>query len=137
MLLLVVVIGACASRAPTSRAGVGSGFSPGRAPPRGVQQRGKASFYAKRFHGRKTASGERFDMYAMTCAHRTLPFGTRVRVARVDDGRSIVVRVNDRGPYSRGRIIDLSYAGAQALGMVREGVIPVILTVLDCKGKRC
>lgn len=76
-------------------------------------------------------------MWAMTCAHRTLPFGTRVKVARVDDGRSVVVRVNDRGPYGKGRIVDLSYAGAQALGMVREGVIPVVLTVIDCKGPRC
>ncbi len=104
---------------------------------KGATQRGKASYYAQKFHGRRTASGERFDMHAMTAAHRTLPFGTRVRVTNVRNGRSVVVRINDRGPFgNRGRIIDVSLAAARKLGMLRDGVVPVLLEVLSTPGRR-
>ena len=84
-----------------------------------------ASWYGPGFHGRKTASGERFNTGALTAAHKTLPFGTRVRVVNVHTGRSVVVRINDRGPFIRGRVIDLSKAAARAIGM--DGVARVKL----------
>jgi rare lipoprotein A len=91
---------------------------------------GMASYYAKKFHGRKTASGERFNMRKFTAAHRTLPFGTRVRVTNLSNGKSVVVRVNDRGPFKRGRIIDVSYAAAKAIGMVRAGTARVRIEIV-------
>ena len=91
---------------------------------------GLASFYAKKFAGRRTASGEVFDPQAMTMAHPSWPFGTAVRVTHVHSGRSVVVRVNDRGPHVRQRIADLSPAAAKALGMMREGISRVRLVVL-------
>ncbi len=93
-------------------------------------QEGLASWYGKKFHGRTTASGERYDMHALTAAHRTLPFGTRVRVTNLANGRRVVVRINDRGPFIRGRIIDLSYAAARQVGMVQAGVARVRVEVL-------
>lgn len=86
---------------------------------------GLASWYGERFHGRRTASGEPFDMSDLTAAHKTLPFGTRVRVRNVNNGREVVVRINDRGPFSAKRVIDLSHAAASALGMLRSGVVNV------------
>jgi rare lipoprotein A len=91
---------------------------------------GRASWYGKEQQGGPTASGERFDMYALTAAHRTLRMGTRVRVTNLRNGRSVVVRINDRGPYGRGRVIDVSFAAARALGMIDDGVVPVRLEVL-------
>ncbi|MBU0928652.1 MAG: septal ring lytic transglycosylase RlpA family protein, partial [Spirochaetes bacterium] len=82
---------------------------------------GIASWYGEPFHGRKTASGEVFDMRAMSAAHKSLPFGTLVLVTAVDDGRSVVVRINDRGPFVAGRIIDLSKAAAALIGLDRSG----------------
>jgi rare lipoprotein A len=104
-----------------------------RAEPRTTGQvlRGKASFYAKRFHGRKTASGERFDVHGMTAAHRSLPFGTRVKVTNLKNGRTVVVRINDRGPYGRGRVIDLSPAAARQIDMIQAGVVPVTVEILS------
>jgi rare lipoprotein A len=96
---------------------------------RGFVQRGTASFYGPGFHGRRTASGETFDMNAMTCAHRTLPFGTVMDVENLDNGRSVTVRVNDRGPYVSGRIVDLSRAAAEQLGMISTGTAEVLLRV--------
>jgi len=93
-------------------------------------QKGEASYYAEAFHGRKTASGELFDMHALTAAHRKLAFGTRVRVTNRNNGRQVVVRINDRGPYSGGRLIDVSYAAARKLDMVGAGVAPVKVEVL-------
>src|SRR5262245_55773369 len=84
-------------------------------------QQGLASYYADRYHGRKTASSEVFDVNAMTAAHRTLPFGTRVRVTNVNNGRSVVVRINDRGPFVAGRVIDLSPAAARRIDMIDDG----------------
>jgi rare lipoprotein A len=89
--------------------------------------RGKASWYGARFHGKRTASGERFDMNELTAAHRTLPFGTRVRVRHMGNGREVVVRINDRGPHVGGRIIDLSQAAAAALDLLQAGEAPVVL----------
>ena len=88
-------------------------------------QRGHASWYGPGFHGRLTANGERFNTRALTAAHRTLPFGTRVRVVNQKTGRSVVVRINDRGPFIRGRIIDLAHNAAQKIGM--SGVAAVRL----------
>jgi rare lipoprotein A len=88
---------------------------------------GKASWYGGKHHGGPTASGERFNKNAMTAAHRTFPMGTRVRVTNLRNGRSVVVRINDRGPYSKGRVIDLSEAAAQKLDMIEAGVVPVRL----------
>ena len=98
---------------------------------RGVQY-GKASFYGygDEFHGRKTASGEIFDRNALTAAHPTLPFGTLCRVTNLSNGRSVVLRINDRGPFKAGRIIDLSYAAAKEIGAIRAGVVDVKVEVL-------
>jgi rare lipoprotein A len=86
---------------------------------------GVASYYGKEFHGRKTASGERYDMHALTAAHRTLPFGTIVRVTSAASGKSVQVRINDRGPFIADRIIDLSYAAAKAIGMLSVGQVRI------------
>ncbi|WP_299395581.1 septal ring lytic transglycosylase RlpA family protein [Pelagibius sp.] len=91
---------------------------------------GLASWYGKRFHGRLTASGSRFDMNAMTAAHRSLPFGTRVRVTNESNRRSIVVTINDRGPFIKPRIIDLSFAAAKALDFIDDGLTRVRVEVL-------
>jgi rare lipoprotein A len=91
-----------------------------------VLARGKASWYGPRFHGRRTASGERFDQNELTAAHPTLPFGTLVRVRNIANGREVVVRINDRLP-SRRRIIDLSKAAAVSLGFLNAGLAPVVL----------
>jgi rare lipoprotein A len=89
--------------------------------------RGRASWYGAKFHGRRTSSGERFDMNGLTAAHGTLRFGTRVRVRNIANGREVVVRINDRGPRARDRIIDLSKAAAAALGFLQTGEAPVVL----------
>jgi rare lipoprotein A len=91
---------------------------------------GLASYYGHGFHGRRTASGQRFDQRAMTAAHRTLRFGTKVRVIHAGNGRSVVVTINDRGPFIRGRVIDLSRAAAHRLGMLGAGIAPVHLEVV-------
>ena len=94
-------------------------------------QKGMASWYGPGFHGRRTASGERFNSYEMTAAHRYLPFGTRLRVVNESNGRSVVVRVNDRGPFTHRRIIDLAKGPAQALGLTSTGTGYVSLHRLD------
>lgn len=96
----------------------------------GWEQTGEASWYGVPYHGRRTASGEVYDMHKLTAAHPTLPMGTRVIVTHRGTGRSVEVRINDRGPFKRGRIVDLSYAAAQRLGVVGPGVIPVRLVVV-------
>ena len=97
---------------------------------RGFRERGLASWYGLKFHGQRTSSGEPYDMYAMTAAHRTLPLPTWVRVTNRENGRSVVVKVNDRGPFHPGRIIDLSYAAAAKLGMLARGTAAVEIVVL-------
>lgn len=96
----------------------------------GSIQTGLASWYGPDFHGKSTSSREVYNMYDMTAAHRTLVFGTRVMVTNIKNGKSVIVRINDRGPFIKGRIIDLSYAAAQMLDMVGEGVIQVKIEVL-------
>lgn len=92
---------------------------------------GHASYYGRRFHGRLTASGERFDMRAMTAAHKTLPFGSLVRVTNTRNGRTVIVRINDRGPFIKGRVIDLSRGAAERIGLVRTGVGVVRVELLE------
>ena len=92
-------------------------------------EEGMASWYGARFHARRTASGERFDMNDFTAAHRTLPFGTRVCVRSLVTGRAVQVRINDRGPHSQNRILDLSRAAAQSLGLLGLGIKPVAITL--------
>ncbi|MFM7354049.1 MAG: septal ring lytic transglycosylase RlpA family protein, partial [Microcystis aeruginosa] len=94
------------------------------------RKRGMASWYGPGFHGRRTASGETFNSGGLTAAHRYLPFGTRVRVTNLRNGRSVVVRINDRGPFSGGRVIDLSRGAAAIIGVFQSGVAPVVLEVL-------
>ena len=94
------------------------------------RQVGLASYYASKFHGRRTASGERYDQTRMTAAHPTLPFDTLVEVVHLQNGRRVQVRINDRGPFIKGRIIDLSYAAAKKLGMLRSGVAKVRIRVV-------
>lgn len=106
LLAALVAAGACAAGARDAR-------------------RGMASWYGDKYHGRKTASGEVFDMRALTAAHRTLPFGTRVRVTDVSSGRTVVVRINDRFPGTKGRIIDLSKAAFARIAPLERGVITV------------
>lgn len=93
--------------------------------PDGGVERGIASWYGPGFHGRQTASGERYDMHALTAAHPTLPFGTVAEVTNLDNGRTVRVRINDRGPFLKNRVIDLSFAAAEAIGMVGPGVARV------------
>lgn len=116
--LIALTIGCVSSRAP-------------REVRRGFQERGLASWYGPGFDGRPAASGETFDMYALTAAHRWLPFDTVVEVRNRDNGRRVTVRINDRGPFVRGRIIDLSYSAARQLGMIGVGVAPVELRVVS------
>lgn len=94
-------------------------------------EKGEASYYANSLHGNKTASGEPYDKNGMTAAHRTLPFGTRVKVTVVETGQSVELVINDRGPHVKGRIIDVSGAAASKLGLVKLGHAPVTVEVLD------
>ena len=110
---------------------------PDDAPPARVFERGGASWYGMQFHQRKTASGERFDMGALTAAHRTLPFGSQVCVRSLVNGLEVLVRINDRGPFAAGRVIDLSRAAAEALGMVGLGIKQVSLTLVEDGTARC
>ena len=98
-------------------------------------QRGKASYYSKRWTGRHVSSGERLHHDSMTCAHRTYPFGTLLRVTNLRNGLQVVVRVNDRGPFGRGRIVDLSWGAAKKLNMLGAGVVPCTVERLDSIAK--
>jgi rare lipoprotein A len=89
-----------------------------------------ASYYGDDFHGRKTASGEVFDQWKLTCAHRDLPFGTRLKVTNLQNKKSVLVRVNDRGPWVSGRLIDLSYAAAKKIDMIQRGVVKVKIEIV-------
>ncbi|WP_372867248.1 septal ring lytic transglycosylase RlpA family protein [Pseudomonas sp.] len=102
----------------------------GKIDPHGYRAEGQASYYGARHHGKKTASGERFDQHALTAAHRSLPFGSKVLVTNLRNDKSVVVRINDRGPYAKKRIIDLSQKAAEQLDMLRAGVVPVRLQQL-------
>lgn len=125
--LALAVLAGCAS--PRGRRGV----EPRREPPRverGYTEKGIASWYGPGFHGRQTANGETYDMWAMTAAHKTLPFDAMVEVHNLDNGMRTTVRINDRGPFIRGRIIDLSRAAAEAIEMVGPGVARVKIRVV-------
>lgn len=128
-LLLLATLSACGG--PPERPPAEPTGPPGMTrPTENVYQRGMATFYGDE-QGNKTASGERFNKRAFTAAHRTLPFGTRVRVTNLRNGRSVEVRINDRGPFGkRKRIIDVSEAAARQLGMIDAGVVPVTIEVL-------
>jgi rare lipoprotein A len=102
---------------------------------KGFVEKGLASWYGKKFHGRKTSNGETYDMYAMTAAHKTLPMNVHLKVTNLDNGRSTVVRVNDRGPFVRSRIIDLSYSAANELGVVGPGTANVRIEALGYQDK--
>ena len=130
----LLVLGACARPPPPGTYRVrGKTYRP-LPSAHGYAEVGTASWYGPGFHGRRTASGEVYDMYAPTAAHRTLPLGTRVRVTRLDNGRSVVARINDRGPFVDGRIIDLSYALAERLDMVERGTARVRVEALAGPG---
>ena len=98
-------------------------------------ERGDASWYGKKYQGKPTASGESFDMYAYTGAHRTLPFGTIVNVTNLKNNKSVKVRINDRGPTKKSRIVDLSYQSAKDIGLVTDGIVPVTVEVLSASTK--
>lgn len=125
-LSLALLISGCAERAPTPTAPDAATSSQSR-----FSQQGKASFYARMHHGQRTASGERHDQHAMVAAHRSLPFGTRVRVTNLQNQKQVTVRINDRGPFVRGRIIDLSRAAAERVGMIDDGIVRVRIDTLE------
>ena len=121
---MLLLLAACAQQPPAP---------PPPAPPPAptFSQVGTASYYSKKFEDHKTADGERFKSDGFTAAHRTLPLGTRVRVTNLRNGRSVIVRINDRGPFSHHRIIDLSPAAARAIGVRNQGLMRVKIETLD------
>ncbi len=125
-LLLMVV-------ATLAMSGCGGGSGEPSTEPGSVQE-GEASYYAHKYHGRTTANGETYDENKMTAAHKTLPFGTTVRVTNLANGKKVVVRINDRGPFIKGRIIDLSYKAAGELDYISRGVVKVRVEVLKKNG---
>lgn len=132
--LIILVAAGCAS-APRygSREGRPSGSS-GRSPvstPYKMTEVGIASYYAEDFHGKLTANGETYDMYGLTAAHRTLPLNTIIRVTNLDNDRSIILRINDRGPFVKGRILDCSYGAAVKLGFMGKGTARVKIEVIE------
>lgn len=96
--------------------------------------KGIASWYGREYHGRTTANGEIYNMYGITAAHKTLPFGTIVKVTRKENGKSVILKINDRGPFIEGREIDLSFGAARALDMVNDGIAPVQIAILKLPG---
>ena len=109
----------------------------GQVSPCGFSEKGEASWYGQKYHGRQTASGEFFDMYRMTAAHKHLPLPSYVLVRNLENNRQVIVRVNDRGPFIKGRIIDLSRAAANELGFVNQGVAKVEIAALDTYDPEC
>jgi rare lipoprotein A len=132
VILLAAVATACGSARRGSAVATESvGATVAVQPAPGTVETGNASWYGRAHQGKATASGERFDMHALTAAHRTLPLGTWVLVTNLVNGRAVQVRINDRGPVMADRIIDLSYAAARALGAVGAGVFPVRVAVIE------
>ena len=133
LLAVPLCLGACAIHPGPERPGydrdMGQYPEATRARESGYSEEGRVSYYAEKFHGRKTASGERFDKNAMTAAHRSLPFGTKVAVTNLDNGKSVVVTINDRGPYAADRILDVSPAAARKLGLIGKGTVKATITV--------
>ncbi|MEW6543317.1 MAG: septal ring lytic transglycosylase RlpA family protein [Nitrospirota bacterium] len=126
--VLLWLVHGCAGR-PAARAPYPAGY------PIGYVERGVASWYGPGFHGNKTASGERYNMHQLTAAHRTLPLGSVAVVRTLSNGRTVTVRINDRGPFAKGRILDLSFAAAQALGLTGPGTDEVELRVIRYEGR--
>lgn len=123
-LLLWIVVGtALQGCSTTPRYRVGGGMD--------TVQTGIASYYGSKYHGRKTANGEVFDMYGVSAAHKDLPFGTRIEVTNLNNNKKLIVRINDRGPFVKGRILDLSYGAAKELDMIESGTAPVRIKVLE------
>ena len=129
----LLLLSACAPSAPELPAPAPAPGVGGTAP--ALSQQGIASWYGPGFHGKKTTSGAVYDQYGMTAAHQTLPLGSSVRVTNLANGKSVTVLVNDRGPFVKGRVIDLSYAAAQAVDMIGPGTAPVRVEVLDTGGQ--
>lgn len=127
-ILITLLISGCAERAPAPA-------TPDTRTPiqdkSRFSQQGKASFYARMHHGQRTANGERHNQNAMVAAHRSLPFGTQVRVTNLSNGKQVTVRINDRGPFVRGRIIDLSRAAAERIGMIDQGIVGVRIETIE------
>lgn len=123
LLLVLLALTGCGS---TPRSGSGAASAPS-----GHSESGMASFYGNEFQSRKTANGERFDQAQLTAAHRTLPFGTRLKVTNTQTGKSVQVRVNDRGPFVKGRVIDLSSSAFKSIANLNAGVVPVRIQVVD------
>lgn len=128
VLLLTTWLNGCAGWSPARPS-----YPPGY--PLGFVERGSASWYGPGFHGNRTANGEIYDMHKLTAAHRTLPLGSVAVVRSLTTGRQVTVRINDRGPFARGRILDLSLAGAQAVGMVGRGTDDIELRVISYQGR--
>jgi rare lipoprotein A len=126
-LFIVSFVAGCSSPAPKPV------YFPGY--PVGYVERGMASWYGPGFHGNKTANGEQYDMHKLTAAHRTLPLGSIAVVRSATTGKEVTVRINDRGPFAKGRVLDLSYAGAQTLGMVGHGTDQIELRVIGFHGR--
>lgn len=127
LLLALALFAGCSTQPPIRE------FSEGY--PLGYMERGIASWYGPGFHGNTTANGERYDMHQLTAAHRTLPLGSIVVVRSLSTGRQVTVRINDRGPFLKGRILDLSFAAAKALGITGTGIDHVELKVIDFQGR--
>jgi rare lipoprotein A len=123
LVLLVLLTSSFMSKTHAQKPEVGNAF------------KGKASYYHKKFHGRKTASGELFNNLEYTCAHRTLPFGTMLEVENPVSHKWIIVRVNDRGPFAKNRVLDLSYQAAKEVGMVQKGIIFVKAKIIGKDGE--
>jgi rare lipoprotein A len=132
--VILLLFVACAGTPPTTQKGEyytvdGKRYYP-ISSSSGFVQQGLASWYGGQFHGRLTSNGERYNMYGRTAAHKTLPFNTYVRVTNLQNGRKTIVRINDRGPFVTGRVIDLTYTSAHELAMVEDGVVPVKIEAL-------
>ena len=128
-----LLLGACAIHPGPGRPGydrdMGQYPEGSRAREAGYSEQGMVSYYAEKFHGRRTASGQTFDKNAFTAAHRSLPFGTKVEVTNLDNGKSVVVVINDRGPYAENRILDVSPAAARKLGLIGRGTVKARVVV--------
>jgi peptidoglycan lytic transglycosylase len=127
LLIVVAFLAGCSSPAPKPV------YFPGY--PIGYVERGMASWYGPGFHGNKTANGERYDMHQLTAAHRTLPLGSIALIRSTSTGKEVTVRINDRGPFAKGRVLDLSYAGAHRLGMLGHGTDQIELRVIGFQGR--
>jgi rare lipoprotein A len=130
LIALLSFLSACASEPARPTPGRASEDGPKLAAVANGSQVGVASWYGGKFHGRTTASGEPYDMHAMTAAHPSLPFGTKVRVTNLENGRSAVLRINDRGPFAKRRIIDVSRHAAEHLGFLKAGLAKVQVEVI-------